>query len=74
MAEFAASNYVNTSTSVTLFFANHSFHSRTGIKPPRMYKREGKQQAELLAVNKIIAQQAKMMIFLQDQLAWSQDE
>ena len=29
--EFAASNYINTSTGMTPFFTNHSFHSRTGI-------------------------------------------
>ena len=73
MAKFAANNHVNTSTGVTPFFADHSFHSQTGIKPPKTYKR-GEQQAKLLAVDKIIAQQAKMITFLQDQLAWFQNE
>ena len=73
MAEFATSNYINASTDITPFFANHEFHSCTGIEPPETYER-GEQQAELLAADKIITRQAKMMTFLQDQLAWSQDE
>ena len=73
MAEFAASNYVNASTGVTLFFVDHGFHPWIGIEPPGTYK-WGERQAELLAANKIVAWQAKMMTFLQDQLAWSQDE
>ena len=34
MAEFATSNHVNASTGVTSFFADHSFHPRTGIESP----------------------------------------
>ena len=52
MAEFAASNHVNTLISMTSFFADHKFHSHTGIEPLRMYKDE--RQAELLAVDKIV--------------------
>ena len=74
MAEFATSNHVNASIGVTLFFADHNFYPCTSIEPPGTYKREGEQQAELLAADKIVAQQAEMMTFLQDQLAWSQDE
>ena len=33
MAEFAANNYINTSTRITLFFADNSFHLWIGIKP-----------------------------------------
>ena len=73
MAKFAASNHVNASTGVTLFFANHSFHPWTGIESPKTYKR-GKWWVGLLAANKIVAWQAKMITFLQDQLAWFQDE
>ena len=72
IAEFAANNYVNASTDMTLFFADHGFHSCTSIKLPGMYKSEW--QAELLAADKIICRQKEMMTFLQDQLAWSQDE
>ena len=72
MAKFATSNHINVSTDVTPFFANHSFHPCTSIEPPRTYKREWK--AELLAANKIVCGQEKMMAFLQDQLTWSQDE
>ena len=67
MAEFAASNYVNASTGVMLFFADYGFHSQTGIKSLGIYKDE--QKAELLAADKIVKKQAKIMTFLQDQLA-----
>ena len=67
MAKFTASNHVNASTGVTLFFANHRFYSRTGIEHLGTYKSE--QRAELLAADKIIRKQKKMMFFLQDQLA-----
>ena len=43
MAKFAVSNHVNTSPGMTLFFADHKFHPRTGIEPSKMYKKEGKQ-------------------------------
>ena len=74
MAKFAASNHVNTSIGMTLFFADHGFHLHTGIESPRTFKGEGEQKAKLLTANKIIAQQGEMMKFLQDQLAWLQDE
>ena len=38
IVEFAASNYVNTSTGVTPFFANYDFHPRTGIEPSGTYE------------------------------------
>lgn len=72
MAEFAASNHINISTGVTLFFADYGFHPRTEIESPETYKED--QKAELLAVDKIVCRQEKIMSFLQDQLAWSQDE
>ena len=72
IAKFAASNHVNVFTGMTPFFADHGFYSRTGIEPPRTYK--GKQQAELLAADKIVCRQKEMMTFLEDQLAWFQDE
>ena len=76
MAKFAASNHVNASIGVTLFFADHGYHPCTGIKPLEMYKEEGEgeQQAKLLAANKIVARQVEIMTFFQDQLTWSQDE
>ena len=40
MAEFIISKHVNTLIDVTTFFANHSFHPHTGIKPPETYKGE----------------------------------
>ena len=39
---------------------------------PGIYK--GEQKVKLLATDKIIKKQAKMMTFLQDQLAWTQDK
>ena len=56
IAEFAASNHINASTGMTLFFANHGFHPRTGIEPPKTFKGESEQKAELLAADKIVAQ------------------
>ena len=35
---------------------------------------KGKQKAKLLAAKKIVKKQAKMIIFLQDQLAWAQNK
>ena len=67
MTGFAANNYINASMEVTLFFAGYGFHFQTGIEPSSIYK--GEQKAKLLATDKIIIKQAKMMIFLQDQLA-----
>ena len=67
MAKFAVSNYVNASTGMTLFFADHGFHPRTGIEPPGTYKEE--QKVKLLAANTIICRQKEMIAFLQDQLA-----
>ena len=53
MAEFAASNHVNASTDMILFFADHGFHPCTGIESSRTF--EGEQKAKLLAANKIVA-------------------
>ena len=57
-------NHVNTSTGVTLFFADYGFHPQIGMELPGMYK--GKQKAKFLAANKIVKKQAKIMTFLQD--------
>ena len=42
MVEFAASNHINTSTGVTLFFADYSFHSQTNMKSFDIYKKNKK--------------------------------
>ena len=67
IAEFAASNHINISIGMTLFFADHRFHPRTGIELSGTYK--GEQKAEFLAADKIVYRQKEMMAFLQDQLA-----
>ena len=54
MAEFAASNYVNASTNMTLFFADYGFHSCIGIEPSGMFDSKDERKAKLLAVNKIV--------------------
>ena len=54
------------------FFADYSFHPWTGMELFNTYK--GEQKVKLLATDKIIKKQAKMMTFLQDQLAWTQDK
>ena len=66
IAEFAASNYVNASTEIMPFFADYGFYPQIGIEPPGTYK--SKQKAKLLAADKIVKKQAKIMTFLQDQL------
>ena len=64
MAKFAASNHINASMGLTLFFADYGFHPQTGIEPLGTYKSE--QKAKFLAADEIIRRQAKMIIFLQD--------
>ena len=64
MAEFAASNYVNTSTGVTPFFADYGFHPQTSIKLSGMYK--SKQKIKFLAADKIIKRQTEIITFLQN--------
>ena len=68
----AASNYGNTLTGVTLFFADYGFHPQTSMEPLGIYKSE--QKVKFLAVDKIVRRQAKMITFLQDQLVWAQDK
>ena len=72
IAEFLANNHVNESTGMTPFFANNGFHPRTGVEPPKAY--EGGRRAELLAADKIVANQEEMVQFLRDQLVWAQEE
>ena len=74
MAEFAASNHVNTLTNVILFFADHGFHPCIGIEPLGTFNGEGEWKAKLLTANKIVAWQDEMMEFFWDQLVWLQDE
>ena len=64
--EFAANNYVNAATKVTLFFANYIFHPQTSIEPLGIYK--GEQKTKLLAANKTVKKQSKIMTFLQNLL------
>ena len=73
MAEFSANNHVNESTGMTLFFADNGFHPRTGVELPKSYKGASK-RAELLAADKILANQEETVSYLQDQLTWSQQE
>ena len=72
MAEFSANNHINKLTGMTLFFADHGFHPRMGVEPLQAY--EGSQRAELLAADRIIANQEERLSYLQDQLTWSQQE
>ena len=72
MAEFAVNNYINASIERMPFFADYSFHLQIGIELFDTYK--GKWKAKFLAADKIIKRQAEMMIFLQDQLAWTQNK
>ena len=73
LAEFAANNHVNASTGITPFFANNGFHPHTGVELPQAYQKAG-QRAELLAADKMIANQEKMALFLKNQLAWAQEK
>ena len=54
------------------FFADNGFYPQTGAEPPKAY--EGDQRAELLAADRIVANQKKTVSYLQDQLMWSQQE
>lgn len=65
IAEFAANNHVNASTRMTLFFANYGFHPWAGIEPAHTYGGV-EQKAELLAADRIVARQEKMLAFLKD--------
>ena len=58
---------------MTLFFADNSFHPRTGVEPPQAYERAGR-KAELMAADRIITNQEETVSYLQDQLTWSQQE
>ena len=73
MAEFSANKHINESTRMTLFFAVNGFHPRTGVEPPQAYQRAG-WRAELLAADRIVANQEETVFYLQDQLTWSQQE
>ena len=73
IVEFAANNHVNASTDVTPFFEDNGFHSCTDVEPPQTYQKAGR-RAELLAADKIIANQKEIILFLKDQLAWAQEE
>ena len=74
MAEFLANNHINESTEMTLFFAENDFHPRTGVEPPQAYQQGASQKAELLAADRIVANQKETVSYLQDQLTWSQQE
>ena len=71
-AEFSANNHINELTGMTLFFADNGFHPCTGVEPLQAY--EGGQKAELLAADRIVANQKETVQFLQDQLVWAQEE
>ena len=73
MAEFSANNHINESTGMTPFFADNGFHPCTGVEPPQAYQEAG-QRAELLAADRIIANQKETVSYLYDQLTWSQQE
>ena len=72
MGEFLANNHVNESTGMISFFADNGFHLRTSVEPPQHYQRG--QRAELLAADRIVANQEETVSYLQDQLTWSQQE
>ena len=73
MAEFLANNHINKLTGMTLFFADNGFHPCTGVEPPQTYQGAG-WKVELLAADRIVANQEEMISYLQDQLTWSQQE
>ena len=57
MAEFAASNHVNASMGVTLFFADYGFYFQTGIEFLGIYR--GEQKAEFFAADEIVKNKTK---------------
>ena len=74
MAEFSANNHINESIRMTPFFVDNGFHPQTGVEPPQAYQQGTSQKAELLTADKMIANQEETVQFLQDQLAWAQEE
>ena len=72
MAEFSANNHFNESTGMTPFFADNGFHPQTGVEPLQAY--EGAWRTELLAADRIVANQEEALSYLKDQLTWSQQE
>jgi transposase InsO family protein len=71
-AEFAKNNQDHAATGVSPFFANHGYHPRSGAEPPTAY--EGRGQPEVEAADTIIERTEKVNQFLQDQLAWAQED
>jgi reverse transcriptase-like protein/integrase-like protein len=71
-AEFAVNNFVNQSTGMTPFFANSGYHPRTGAEPPGTY--EAASNAEMETADKIVERTEEIRTWLQDQLAWAQEE
>ena len=68
MAKFSANNHINELIEMTPFFADNGFHPRTGVEPPQAYQQGTSQKAELLAADKIVANQEETVSYLQDQL------
>jgi hypothetical protein len=71
-AEFAGNNFDHSATGITPFFAEHGYHPRSGVEPPGTYGRRGR--AEIEQADKIIARVKAMQEYLQNQLAWAQED
>ncbi len=65
-AEFAVNSYENASTSITSFFADHSYH------PPRIFDSTTPGEAEPVRVNKTIQKQEVSRKLLVDHITWAQ--
>ena len=74
MAEFLANNHIIELTKMTSFIADNGFYSWTNVESPQAYQQEASQKAELLAADRIVANQEETVPYLQDQLTWSQQE
>ena len=53
---------------MTPFFADNGFHPQTDVEPPQVYQQGTSQKVELLAADKMIANQEETVQYLQDQL------
>ena len=71
-AKFAVNNHVNVFTEMTSFFADHDYHSRSGIEPLILYDNGIVKRAKLLSADQIAARQEAMRKWLVDNLTWAQ--
>jgi transposase InsO family protein len=71
-AEFAQNNKDHSATGISPFFADFGYHPRSGAEPPTTY--EGRPHPDVEAADKILARRQQIEEYLQDQIAWAQED